>query len=78
MSPIIVNVEVNEVVVITHRTKIMIFWGQFRTPNLLIYKCACCMHSLKLVSCAIYQCCVECITQHCDALESSKLFIYVT
>ena len=36
MSPIIVNVEVNEVVVITHRTMIMVFWGQFPTPALLI------------------------------------------
>lgn len=35
MSPIIVNVEVNEVVVITHRTVIMVFWGQLETQRQL-------------------------------------------
>lgn len=36
MSPIIVNGEVNEVVVITHRMMIIVFRGQFATPTMLI------------------------------------------
>lgn len=66
MSPIIVNVEVNEVVVITHRTKITVFWGQFGTPNLLICISTYCMHSLKFVRWVIYYCC-------CNTLQSNVL-----